>query len=642
MLNKFKKLMLFTLTLVFSSSYSTSIPDSKNQISVINHTDQPIWVGAYRLRENLVGSSVGRATLQGDIVEIQKNGMAQLDRPEFKIETNREIIFSDNKEVLKKKLTADEYRLANKTAIGYTNGSVFHIAQKDNVLYGYSNIGWTIIKPLMSSLQNMWSSDDKNATSDQSMPQQKATVRRDSHLAPGETAFLGKRLPLVKKTLEQLFNTQLAKNETPRIAICTSGGGIRAATATLGLLEGLNEIGLLNGLTYAAALSGSSWIVSNFIELGLPVDKYTQHFITAISAKNYCSATGIPYLFSNIRHVLRPKYVFDQSYNIVDICGVALAHTFFHNVTTYFGPDDLCLSGSQRYMVKGESFFPIYTAIQVAGDLMNTATFTPYEFGIDNLNMHIPIWAFGRKFKNGTSINFAPELSLGYLMGIWGSAFSGTFRTFFKKIHWESILNIFAEISVDEGQFAGISIFNPLYGVSNSFVRNLSKLTLMDHGYSTNLPLVPLLKKERKVDIIFVMDASGDVHDSAPELQEVIKIANSLGVHFDPIHFDEVASHQLSVIKGKEGTSAPTIIFVPPVKNEHFDPTFDPKKELRLSYPIFKFRYTPEEINKLSGLLRQNIIDNKDLIMNAIREKIEQKHKSLWGTQQISQGAAHA
>ena len=636
-----KKIWLLSM-LATLSSLQAGIFDFWDKITVWNHTKRPVWVGVYRLDETLVGNSTGSAVLQGDLVSISPDGSARLDRSDFKIKTNREIIFSDISGILKNKLNAFEYRLATKTGIGVLNGSVFHIVDEDNVLHGYSAIGWSITKPLTSLIDDLLPSSDDEPRKPKGLDKlkTKAIIRRGQELAWQETDFLSERFPKVKKALEQSIDMHLASNEIPRIAICASGGGMRAATATLGLLEGLHNIGLIDGITYAAGLSGSSWTIASFVELGLPMDSYSQHFVTALSEKNYVSFRKIPSLFTKLLHVLRPKNIFAQRYGAIDLYGVSLANTFFHNIDTSFGAEDIRLSDSQRYLVEGSSFFPIYTAVQTEGELVNTATFTPYEFSIDNLSLSIPIWALGRKFKNGVTINFAPELSLGFLMGIWGSAMSGAFGELMRRMEATSLLpstlaklkNFFIETNLTEFKIAPINVCNPLYGVENSSIRNLQEISLIDSGYSYNLPLLPLLKKERKIDLIVVMDASASVHKNAPMFQEVIDMANDEGVLFEQIDFEKIANQPISIIKGKAGTKAPTILFIPPVKNEKIDPNFDPKDAFeKPTYDTTKFIYAAEDIKKLSGVLRQNIIDNKSLIFTTIKEIIEQKRRNvLW------------
>ena len=68
-------------------------------------------------------------------------------------------------------------------------------------------------------------------------------ARRDARTAPALEKFLGERLE-------------------GRVALCGSGGGLRAATAFLGLLAEAETCGLLEATTYAAGVSGSCWTLA--------------------------------------------------------------------------------------------------------------------------------------------------------------------------------------------------------------------------------------------------------------------------------------------------------------------------------------------------------------------------------------------
>lgn len=626
-----------------------------DDISVTNHTDRPIWAGIYELKCNLIGKSASDGVLFKSIIHIQSNQTAKIEIPPYQFfSSNRELFFSDIEGYLKPIIEYKDYRFVSKISLGLLgalSGSKFHIADEGNVLDGYTDIGWNVLNPVTAALTEPWQrltglllgtpeADDIKRT----VKKVRAAVRRDSNLSTDEISFLIKRLPRVHRALEKALNQDISIRDVPRIAICTSGGGIRAAITTLGLLEGLDAIGLIDGLTYGAALSGSSWIVSNFVELGYPVKQYRNHFITGITEQNYGSVLKMPNLFDNIKYTLRPKYIFGQTCGIVDLCGTGLAHTFYHHLRPGFGPDSVKLSDCQRHLATGSCFFPIYTAIALELNTSYLATFTPYEFSIDELGLHIPIWSFGRRFNNGVSIDYAPEPSLGFCMGIWGSAYAGTFRAFLKRLNkFDSILRLLTDIGLDEGQLVSVTILNPLRGIINSRFRNFEHLTLMDQGYDVNLPLEPLLNKDRKIDLIIVLDASASVHEGAETFKEVINVAEGKGFHFDPIDFKAIAKKPVSLINGKEGT--PQIIFMVPTKNQHFDPFFNPEKAFKGdSFHTLKFNYSADEIKKLSGVVRQNIIENKNVIIHAIKsiisKKMEQRHKSAPQIQQ--EDLAHA
>ncbi|KAH3763376.1 cytosolic phospholipase A2 [Pelomyxa schiedti] len=52
---------------------------------------------------------------------------------------------------------------------------------------------------------------------------------------------------------------------TGHVAICSSGGGVRSLTATVGFMDGLCETGILDCVEYCAGLSGSTWCFSQWL-----------------------------------------------------------------------------------------------------------------------------------------------------------------------------------------------------------------------------------------------------------------------------------------------------------------------------------------------------------------------------------------
>ncbi|KKQ33019.1 MAG: hypothetical protein US49_C0003G0047 [candidate division TM6 bacterium GW2011_GWF2_37_49] len=591
-----------------------------DNITVINHTTNPVWVGVYKVKASWLGTSIGDADLQNKIVKIPADGKTEFDRPRVKLKINREVFFSDVEKDLKNKFNNYEYKLINKIPAGTTKGSTFHIAEKDGVIKGYHEIEWKVVKPIIEALRKI-TKPIRDSFAKGPHGKETAVVRRGSNLAPEEVAFLHKRESKVKNALEKLLKIKLDGKKIPKIALCMSGGGMRAATVATGVFEGLESTGLLDATTYVAALSGSTWTVASIVELGQSTQDYCKHFtesLTSLHAFNLADAI----------HVLQPKVLSNQQIGPVDLYGMLLAATFFHHKKNKYGSHDIQLSDSQRRIKDGNLFFPIYTALQVKDSNLHCAEFTPYEFGIDDWNMHIPIWSFGRKFVNGTSTDFATEQSLGFLMGIWGSALSGSIKNIINtakstlpNVIFKALNDISVEIGVSSIRAAAIKAYNPLYAVKDSPFKNWEQITLMDAGYVNIFPFHPIFNKEREIGIIIFVDASGSVFKGTPDFKEVVKYTQANRIPFPQITFDFLTKNQVNLFSDKKNANVPIVIYLAPVKNKKFNSSYDPKKE----YPsTFKFIYTPEEIKNLKGVMRQNIIDHKDKIIDAIRQKIEQ------------------
>ena len=88
-------------------------------------------------------------------------------------------------------------------------------------------------------------------------------------LSPQEIAYSAQRLAYVKQAM-----TPNSSNHVPKIAVCASGGGLRAMIGTLGFLQAMQEDGLLNLTSYICGLSGSTWALSGWLQSGTSVSAY--------------------------------------------------------------------------------------------------------------------------------------------------------------------------------------------------------------------------------------------------------------------------------------------------------------------------------------------------------------------------------
>lgn len=62
--------------------------------------------------------------------------------------------------------------------------------------------------------------------------------------------------------------SELTKKRHPRIGVCTSGGGFRAAIAARKFMKILFEDNLLPSISYIAGTSGSTWFMTDWLKNG--------------------------------------------------------------------------------------------------------------------------------------------------------------------------------------------------------------------------------------------------------------------------------------------------------------------------------------------------------------------------------------
>ncbi|KAI4910312.1 hypothetical protein J4E90_007746 [Alternaria incomplexa] len=396
-----------------------------------------------------------------------------------------------------------------------------------------------------------------------------ASVRVSDELCEEEKAFLKQRAQFTKAALARYLDipeAQIHPDDVPVIAMCGSGGGLRALVAGTSSYLSSKEHGLFDCVTYTAGVSGSCWLQTLYysdltqrsharmirhlknrlgVHIAFPAD----------ALELLVSAPTNKYLLSGL--VEKAKGIPDADFGLVDIYGALLAARLLVpkgelSVSEY----DFKVSNQRRYTDNGSHPLPIYTAVRheiplaEQGDTTDRIAaeakarkeawfqwfeFTPYEMWCEELSSGIPTWAMGRQFENGRTVwrengLALPEVRVPLLMGIWGSAFCATLSHYYREIRplMRSITglgsSIDAMIAERDDDLVKVHPIDPAAMPNYALgMRELlppscpesifeqKNFQFMDAGMSNNLPIYPLLRPGRNVDILVAFDASADV-----------------------------------------------------------------------------------------------------------------------------------
>lgn len=401
-----------------------------------------------------------------------------------------------------------------------------------------------------------------------------ARVRIGKVLCKEEVDFQERRKEYVTQALARYLDISkedVDPDDVPTIAMCGSGGGLRALVAGTGSYLSAQEDGLFDCVTYTAGVSGSCWLQVLFHSSlgGQRHDRMVEHLKRRIGvhiafpppALNLLtSAPTNKFLLSGFVEKLKgdPK----ADFGVVDAYGLLLAaRLLVPRGELAVDARDLKLSNQRAFIDYGANPLPIYTAVrhEIPLDEIKTIEekmeggasektkekakqeswfqwfeFTPYEFWCEELEAGIPSWSIGRQFKNGIDVPREnglglPELRIPQLLGIWGSAFCATLSHYYKEIRpivqgvsmLGGIDNLIDERNEDLIKVHPIdpaSIPNYALGLEDQLpptcpkqIFTSSHLQLMDAGMSNNLPIYPLLRPGRNVDILIAFDASADI-----------------------------------------------------------------------------------------------------------------------------------
>lgn len=559
---------------------------------------------------------------------IHPTSHVELSRPSHTHRKNREIIFSLHADDLPARIEKKEYRMASKTPVGLLHGKTYHIVQIDGILTMLDKRHWK------QFCNKTFSGHDSSTIGTHPIDfNNVALIRQGNSIHEQELGAIKKRLKKAKNCLESALKRPFQDNQVPRIALCLSGGGMRAAMCSLGLLKGLNVIGILDAVIWAATLSGSSWLISHYCHYNKSINDYNNLFFTVADSNGLLS-------IQTIRELLNSNCNNVTGNTLIDYYGAYLAHKFFTNIPSAQQRQQILFSDLKTLLDDGQSIIPLSTAVEITYSRHNPAwfTFTPYEIGSDQLGLHVPTQAFGRKFFNGVSTNNCPEKSLGYFMGLWGSAMSGTVKQIFDhgikaQEKYQQLYDFCKKIikeTIGSVTFAPIKVSNPFYGIESSIYKNLSHLNFVDAGYHFNIPLPPLLNPERAIDIIIILDASRKVQykEGAQALHKAYDYVVQEGLPFPKIEHNNVRKNEINVFFDPENPKVPLIIYIPVFKNKSHPEFPDPEVEFFTTYNTGNFSYPKHMCQRLIDLVACNVFDNKDLILDAIKLKIDQKQNS--------------
>ena len=419
---------------------------------------------------------------------------------------------------------------------------------------------------------------------------QAASVRLSNQLCQEEQHFLALRKQRIKPALAKYLNipeSNIHADDVPILAMCGSGGGLRALVAGSSSYLSAQEAGLFDCVTYTAGVSGSCWLQALYYSsIGRQrhqniirhlKSRLGTHIAFPPSALELLtSAPTNKYLLSGLVERLKGNPTAD--FGLVDVYGMLLAARLLApRAELDLDARDLKLSNQQRYLAQAYHPLPIYTAVrheipidevtensgyndagavdpyvknkqpkgqkEDAIELANKEAwfqwfeFTPYELWCEEIDAGIPTYAIGRSHYRGDSQPrpdtgglYLPEIRLPLLMGIWGSAFCATLSHYYKEVR-PGLKGLVGFSGLDDLIETKDNDLIKVHPIEPSTIPNFAlglnrehlpptcpesilkaeTIQLMDAGMSNNLPIYPLLRDGRNVDVIIAFDASADV-----------------------------------------------------------------------------------------------------------------------------------
>uniref|UniRef100_A0A8C3ND89 Uncharacterized protein n=1 Tax=Geospiza parvula TaxID=87175 RepID=A0A8C3ND89_GEOPR len=512
----------------------------------------------------------------------------------------------------------------------------------------------------------------------------KLDVRLGYDLCQGEQEFLHKRKRVVAGALKRVLHLErdLHGHEVPVIAVMATGGGLRAMSAMFGHLLALQKLNLLDCVTYLTGASGSTW--SDLYEHADWSQKSLEEPLKAVKEQvtkcklNLMSIDHLKYYHKELAERAKAGHVpsFTTLWSLVQ-------EMFLHE-----RPRKYKLTDQRKALEHGQNPLPFYAVLNVKEEKFEWANFSPYEVAIPKYGVSIPSEYFDSEFFMGRRVKKLPESRICYLEGLWTNIFTrnlldGLLLLFFSLFHGffsisekhspEEDVTVIEPPSCLSGKlyemFQDIMTKRPLLGKSHNFIRGLEfhkdyihqkkfiewkdtvldgfpnnltplqkYLCLIDVGYFINTSGAALFKPERNVDVIISLDYGlGHVFKQLEMTYKYCKIQN---IPFPKVELspeEEKNPKECYIFADAEDPRAPIVIHFPLV-NDTFKEFKEPGKCSQQNCALcstpgmcYMLIYSSENFDKLVNLSKYNILNNKDLLLQAIRSAVERRRSRRTG-----------
>ncbi|NXC12403.1 PA24E phospholipase, partial [Corythaeola cristata] len=524
-------------------------------------------------------------------------------------------------------------------------------------------------------------------------------LRLGFDLCAEEQNFIRKRKKVVAAALKNVLHLDedLQEDEVPVVAVVTTAGGVRSMTAMFGSLLALQELGVLDCVSYISGLSATTWTMAKLYEdvswsqkdLRGPAGDIRKH---VIKSKLPC--------FSLDRMKYYEKELCERKQeghklSFTDLWGLFIDCMLHHQESTHK------LSDQQLAVNQGQNPLPIYLSLNVKDnfstlDFKEWVEFTPYEVGFLKYGAFVRSEDFGSEFFMGHLMKKIPESRICFLEGTWSNIFSQSFMdAVYLSGHSEAFWHRWTRgtehdveehpalskkpheqttcISIPKGCLSNtlreMMTGRPVVSTYHNFLKGLQLhnkylenksfcmwkdtvldsspnqlnemddyLKLIDTAFFINTSCPPILRPERKVDVILHLNYNGGSQTLPLDLFSEYCLER--GIPFPGTELSqEDREHLKECYVFKDSLEAPILAYFPLVcdtfqkykaPNVERSPTEMEQGRVDVSNCISPYgtgllKYTEENFNKLLNLCNYNVLNNKHLILQALRTAVERK-----------------
>ncbi|XP_025031621.1 cytosolic phospholipase A2 epsilon-like [Python bivittatus] len=490
--------------------------------------------------------------------------------------------------------------------------------------------------------------------------------------------------------------------QVPVVAVTTTGTGMRALTGLYGTLWGLQRMKLLDCISYITGSSGTTWTMTDLYEDSNWSNKDLGEIIMRArkqAAKSKMKAFSLESLKAYHKELCQ-RTVAGYKSSFIDLWGLMI-EAMLHD-----GNNNHKLSEQQQALNRGQNPLPIYLALNVKDNIATKdfrtewVEFTPYEVGFPKYGAFVPAENFGSEFFMGHMMKKLPESRICFMQGMWSSVFSkNLLDAWHAADNSEDFWNRWTQDTLTEiDEVPGLPerphemptrMFTPAGGLSNAlrdiltdrpavskyhnFLKGLQMhneyvqhqhfskwkdtvldespnqlkdptehLELVDTAFFFDTSCPPLLRPERKVDVILHFNYTGG--SQTKPLEQAFTYFSAQGIPFPKILLkDEEKKHpkECYVFEDANNPDAPIVLYFPLV-NDTFQRYIAPGIERNAAqmpqgnvdvssvfspYSTRQVSLQEEDFNKLLNLTNYNVQNNANTILEVLHKVVERKKR---------------
>uniref|UniRef100_A0A8B9QQ54 Phospholipase A2 n=1 Tax=Anas platyrhynchos TaxID=8839 RepID=A0A8B9QQ54_ANAPL len=512
-------------------------------------------------------------------------------------------------------------------------------------------------------------------------------LRLGFDLCAEEKDFICKRKKIVAAALKNILELgeDLNEDEVPVVAVVTTAGGVRSMTSMFGSLLALQELGVLDCASYVSGLSATTWTMAKLYEdanwsqkdLRGPVDDIRKH---VMKSKLHCfSLDHLKYYEKELCERKQDGH----KLSFTDLWGLFI-DSMIHD------EENTCkLSDQQLAVNQGQNPLPIYLSLNVKDnfstlDFKEWVEFTPYEVGFLKYGAFVRSEDFGSEFFMGYRMKKIPESRICFLEGNLPSqknvkdtnadmdpllVLSAEEHPALPKRSHEQTTSLSVPKGCLSNTLREMMTGRPVVSNYHNFIKGLQLhdkylenesfcmwkdtvldsspnqlnemgdyLKLVDTAFFINTSCPPILRPERKVDVILHLNYSGGSQTLPLDLFSEYCLEQ--GIPFPSTELSqEDREHLKECYVFKDSLEAPILVYFPLVcdtfqkyKAPNVERSPEEMEQGRVDvsnsvapYGTGLLTYTEENFNKLLNLCHYNILNNKHLILQALQAAVERK-----------------